>query len=158
MRMHRPAIVVAALLLGACNSQEQADAPVAAPAAEAAPLPVETPPPAPPPPAIKREAASAAWRALGTEPFWGVQVQGGNLVFTTPEDLQGQVLPASMRREGEATVYAGGDAARTYRLTLTPGECSDGMSDRVFAHKAEFVLGDARYAGCAAARGEPWGE
>ena len=156
MRLHRPVIVFASLMLAACNPQQQADAPATMPAPQAAPAPVEASPA--PQPAIKREAAEAAWRALGTEPFWGVRVQGGNLLFTTPEDPEGQILPASMRREGEATIYAGGDDQRSYSLTLTPGECSDGMSDRVFGHKAEFVLGEARYSGCAAAKGEPWGE
>lgn len=157
MRLHRPVIVLATLLLAACNPPGQADAPAAIPAPETAPAATEAPVIAPP--ATTAPTADAVtWRAIGTEPFWGVRVQGGNLVFTTPEDQQGQVLPASMRMEGEATIYSGGEAGRAYSLTLTPGECSDGMSDRVFGHKAEFVLGEARFAGCAAAKGEPWGE
>ena len=32
------------------------------------------------------------FRAFGTEPFWNVDVEGGTLVFTTPEDQAGQTL------------------------------------------------------------------
>lgn len=148
MRMHRPAVLIATLLLAACKPAAQTHTDVVTPRAVDTQAPAAAPVAETPP----------TWRATGTEPFWGVRVHGDELVFTTPDDQQGQVLPASMQQQGDATVYSGADADRGYSLTLTPGECSDGMSDRVFNHRAEFVLGDARYAGCAAAAGEPWGE
>lgn len=111
-------------------------------------------------PATSQDSAGAVptWRAIGTEPFWGVRVESSHLVFTTPDDQDGRVLQASERNEGGATVYAGNDGGQAYALTITPGECSDGMSDRVFRFKAEFAIGDRRYSGCAAAAGDPWGE
>ena len=149
-------LALAALLLSACNPQKQGDATESAPAPEAASP--TTGAPATSSPATPLPVAEVTWRAIGTEPFWGVRVEAGNLVFTTPEDQQGRVLPATQGSADGATVFSGNDAGQAYTLTLTPGECSDGMSDRKFSHKAEFALGDDRYSGCAAAPGEPWGE
>ena len=149
MRLQYPAIVLATLLLSACNPQKQADAPLAAPAPEVAPPPAAAP--ATSSPATPLPAAEVTWRAIGTEPFWGVRVEGGNLVFTTPEDQQGRVLPATQGGVDGATVFSGNDAGQAYTLTLTPGECSDGMSDNVYALTAEFRYGDMDYKGCAEA-------
>lgn len=143
MKTHCFSIAIAALSLAACATSEP-------PASTDAPVAKR--------PAGQENAPPVAWRAIGTEPFWGVRVESGHLVFTTPDDQDGRVLQASERNEGGATVYAGNDGGQAYALTITPGECSDGMSDRVFRFKAEFAIGDKRYSGCAAAAGDPWGE
>ena len=99
----------------------------------------------------------AAMRAFGNEPFWEmIDDDKGALVFTTPETLEagGERFEATRSVDTVGIHYVGKDV----KLDIVKQDCSDGMSDRVFNHRAEFVLGDARYAGCAAAAGEPWGE
>lgn len=101
---------------------------------------------------------TSVWRAIGTEPFWGVRVDGRHLIFTTPEAPAGRVLPAALQQVEGKTVFAGADGDVAYRLELTLGECSDNMSERKYRYKAVFVLGKTEYHGCAAAPGDRWGE
>ena len=150
MRLQHSVFAIAALLLAACAPKQQEQAPAVAPeSVEATPAASAT---------AATPAAGVTWRAIGTEPFWGVRVEGYNLVFTTPEDQAGRVLPATETNADGKTVFSGSEGGQAYTLTLVPGDCSDGMSDRVFRFTAEFAIGDAHYRGCAAAPGDPWGE
>ncbi len=89
-------------------------------------------------------------RVVGTEPFWGVQVDGDALTFTTPED------PAGLQMRGERTLVPGGgldisgrSGEQAFALKVRPGDCSDGMSDMAFTMTAEFHIGETVYRGCA---------
>ena len=57
--------------------------------------------------------------------------------FTSPE-LQDQLAPGKAVWPGQGIV-----------LTLTEGQCSDGMSDRTYPFFAEVVAGIDTYKGCA---------
>ncbi|WP_313318994.1 hypothetical protein [Stenotrophomonas sp.] len=89
-------------------------------------------------------------QASGTEPFWGVRVDGGKLDYTTPETQD-----APRHFEGERTlndgllVVQGGEGDAAFRLTLEHAPCSDGMSDLSHPYTAEFVLGKDTFKGCA---------
>jgi len=157
-------IVIAALLfaalasLAACPRSSQpspADAPAAA--AEQAPVtaPVSpAPSDAPPPNAQGKRAAGQenepvlAWRALGTEPFWHVRVDGATLVFSTPEDQGGRAMQGRHVPSSTGFVYAGRDGGKDFNLDIRPGECSDGMSDNRYEYEATFVYGGTTYQGC----------
>lgn len=114
-------------------------------------------PVAPPPAAVAAAAepavaAEAAWHAFGNEPFWSVEARGGTLVFKTPEDQAGITLQGRRVPSLVGTVIVGEQAGREFHLGITPGECSDGMSDRTHAHAATFIFGGQTYKGCAEAR------
>ena len=131
-------------------------APPAGEPASSAPNAVETPAPAPEAQMGKRgpgmeNVPLEIWRAFGTEPFWNVEAQGGRLVFTTPEDQAGKVLHGRRIPSLVGTVIAGDDGGRHFQLGITPGACSDGMSDNHYDHKATFSYGEAQYTGCAEA-------
>ena len=81
-------------------------------------------PPAPPEPAPVLGGVDLAQpvRALGTEPFWSVELTG-------TEMADGVEL----------------------RVTLVATECSDGMSDRTYPLTAMVKVGEQELAGCAAA-------
>lgn len=89
-------------------------------------------------------------QASGTEPFWGVRVDGGKLEYTTPET---QATPRHF--EGERRVsngqlqVQGGTGDNAFHLTINRATCSDGMSDLSHAFTAEFVLGKQTFKGCA---------
>lgn len=127
------------------SAQSQAPATTSAePTMPAEPVtPADTTQPAPvkdPPPRLK---------VIGTEPFWGIEVEGGRLHFTTPEDQAGQTLQAEFE-----SVASGGWRWRSqpqgaFELIVQPGECSDGMSDRSYAYTAKFSKDATRYSGCA---------
>ena len=40
-------------------------------------------------------------------------------------------------------------SGKPFVLEVSPGECSDGMSDRRYGHVARFVIEGAEYRGCA---------
>lgn len=87
-------------------------------------------------------------RVVGTEPFWGIRVEGERLHFTTVEDQAGKSLVVASVAEGVR--YAGRSADGTaFELRLHRATCSDGMSERTYAYTAAFRYGTTDYAGCA---------
>lgn len=93
----------------------------------------------------------AAWRAFGNEPFWSVRVEGETLVFSTPENQAGTVLQARRVPSLVGVVMLGEADGREFNLTISPGECNDGMSDNRYEHTATWTYGDTTYRGCAEA-------
>ena len=91
----------------------------------------------------------AAWRAFGNEPFWSVRVEGETLVFSTPENQAGTVLQARRVPSLVGVVMLGEAGGREFNLTISPGECNDGMSDNRYGHTATWIYGDTTYRGCA---------
>lgn len=93
----------------------------------------------------------AAWRAFGNEPFWSVRVEGETLVFSTPENQAGTVLQGRRVPSLVGVVMLGQEAGREFNLSISPGECSDGMSDNRYDHTATWIYGGTTYHGCAEA-------
>ena len=102
-----------------------------------------------PPSAPAAGGAPARWHVVGTEPFWSVRIEGMTLLFATPTDPAGRKLAGSVEREEGALQFRGEDRGRPFALWLVRGECSDGMSDRRYAYRADFEIDGARYRGCA---------
>jgi uncharacterized membrane protein len=155
---HSFAILVAVLLLSACPRHTQSPAPAseAATAKEVPGMSDSTPPqgqPLPQAPKGKRAPGQEhepvlAFRGFGTEPFWGARVDGDTLVFTTPENQQGTVMHGRRVPSLVGFVFIGKDGDRDFHLGLTPGECSDGMSDNRYEYVATFIYGATTYKGC----------
>lgn len=115
--------------------------------------PVTSPEPVAAPTVVPSAVASGdAWHAFGNEPFWSVEARGGTLVFKTPENQAGVTLQGRRVPSLVGTVIVGEEEGGEFHLGITPGECSDGMSDRTHAYAATFILGDRTYQGCAEAR------
>ena len=94
----------------------------------------------------------AAWHAFGNEPFWSVDARGGELVFRTPEDQAGVALSGRRVPSLVGTVILGTGPRGEFHLGITPGQCSDGMSDRSYDHASTFIYGGTTYTGCAEQR------
>lgn len=88
-------------------------------------------------------------QALGTEPFWSVDIATGTLRYTTPEDSQGTFFPAERQVVGERQTFTGALKGQSFVLVIEPGQCSDGMSDTVYPLKAVRTLGEDVQRGCA---------
>lgn len=89
-------------------------------------------------------------RVVGTEPFWGVQLDGDALTFTTPADQVGlQMRGARTEVPGGGFDISGYSGEQAFSLRIRPGDCSDGMSDTAFTLSAEFHIGESTYRGCA---------
>lgn len=165
MRSPIPAIAlfcVAASLLAACA--RTTPTPTAPPQSQAATAggshqTTTDPAPSPTPPEAAQGKRSAgqenepvlAWRAFGTEPFWGARVDGDMLVFTTPEDQAGKTMRGQRVPSLVGFVFVGRDGATEFHLGITPGECSDGMSDNRYEFMSTFSYAGTTYKGCAEA-------
>ncbi|HEV7352900.1 MAG TPA: hypothetical protein VGN74_07230 [Brevundimonas sp.] len=91
-------------------------------------------------------------RALGTEPFWGVDIGEGALTLTGVDRPEQRFAAEGPELVGTTAVWRGEAAdGATATLTLIATECSDGMSDRVYPLTARFEAGETELAGCAEA-------
>ena len=90
-------------------------------------------------------------RALGTEPFWGVDITPQSLVYSDPENPGVTAPNPGPTVQGTTAVYASAtpDGAALV-VTLIATECSDGMSDRVYPLTARVEVGTRTLNGCAA--------
>ena len=154
--MKRLLVLALALPLVACGkpaaNQPTAETvtlpPSAAPVAP--PTPAEPAPPAPAP-VLSGVDLTQPVNALGTEPFWGLEIRSDGLTFSgvdRPEKVGAAVLPTM---QGNAATW------RTKTLdgmsltaTLTAQSCSDGMSDRTYPLTAHVQVGPDGFDGCAA--------
>lgn len=97
-------------------------------------------------------AAPEQWeklQAVGTEPFWSVEIQTGQLRYSTPESIEGTTFPATRRSEGPRVIFSGTLEGQPFTLTLEPATCSDGMSDTVYPFAATRSIGTDMQRGCA---------
>ena len=86
------------------------------------------------------------FRAIGTEPFWGIDVLPGRLRYSSPEQPAGVGFAA---QTSDGRRFTGTMAGQAVSLVITPGTCSDGMSDTVYAFTAEVTIGALALHGCA---------
>lgn len=94
-------------------------------------------------------AEDATLRLTGTEPFWGASIEGGELTWSTLENIDGSTI-AVQRFAGRGGLSFSGELdGQTMDVAVTPGECSDGMSDRTYPFHATVAVGSRQYDGCA---------
>jgi uncharacterized membrane protein len=92
----------------------------------------------------------------GTEPFWGGEVAKGQLVYRTPENPGGEAIAVRRFAGNNGLGISGALAGRPFDLTITPGACSDGMSDRSYPYIATLQLGAEQRSGCAWTARQPF--
>lgn len=85
----------------------------------------------------------------GTEPFWGGEVSGLLLRYATPENSDGATIVVERFAGNNGLGYSGSLDGTTFDLTVTPGKCSDGMSERSYPFVATLKLGEELRQGCA---------
>lgn len=92
----------------------------------------------------------------GTEPFWSLRIEADAAVWSTPENQPGSRFAVSRFAGNNGMGFSGTLEGRALTATLTPGECSDGMSDRRFPFVATIVLGEETFAGCGYTTSQPF--
>ena len=93
---------------------------------------------------------AAAYRALGTEPFWSLELNGREMVFTEANAPGVRIVgPQPRAIHGFAgNIYQG----RRINLNIVHGQrCSDGMSDRVYPDKVQVRVDGRSFEGCGGA-------
>lgn len=137
MRRHIPAIAALAVLgLAACSQETSA-------------------PPAPEPEAPEAILGgvdlNAPVRALGTEPFWAVNIDDQGLVYSGVDRPEQRAPNDGPDMQGATAVWSGQtDQGQTLTVTLIETACSDGMSDRTYPLTARVQIGEESLNGCAA--------
>lgn len=85
----------------------------------------------------------------GTEPFWGGTVTGTTLTYSTPENIDGTRIAVDRFAGRGGVSYSGVLDGAELRMAVTPGECSDGMSDRTYPFVVTLDIGGSLREGCA---------
>ncbi len=85
----------------------------------------------------------------GNEPFWGGQVQGGTLTYVTPEHIDGVRVAATRFAGRNGISWSGKLEGADFMMAVTPGTCSDGMSDRAYPFSVTLQIGAETRNGCA---------
>lgn len=93
---------------------------------------------------------------IGTEPFWSLRVERGEGVWTTPEQQPGTRFALSRFAGNNGLGFTGTLEGRPFTATLTPGACSDGMSDRRFPFVATIAWGEQTLKGCGYTASSPF--
>ncbi len=88
-------------------------------------------------------------RALGTEPFWAVDVQGDELVYSGVNRPEQRARVGRVISAGEVVFRGTTASGVVLTVTLMPSACSDGMSDRVYPFVARVQVGGEHLSGCA---------
>jgi uncharacterized membrane protein len=92
----------------------------------------------------------------GTEPFWGGEVSEASLTYTTPEDPDGAKIPVERFAGRGGLSFGGSLAGAELAMTVTPLECSDGMSDRTYPFTVTLKIGDDLRNGCGWTERQPF--
>jgi uncharacterized membrane protein len=85
----------------------------------------------------------------GTEPFWGGQVAGQTLTYTTPENQSGETVAVERFAGRNGISFSGELGATPFVMAVTPGTCSDGMSDRAYPFTVTLQVKGEMREGCA---------
>lgn len=91
-------------------------------------------------------------QALGTEPFWSVDLSGSQLVYRTPDDQTGRQITASREDSAISSTWTGMLDGKPFELSIVPEKCSDGMSDTEYPFSAGLKTNDGMRHGCARSR------
>jgi uncharacterized membrane protein len=129
-------VVALGAVLGGCSSgTEKAGEPASAPAAA--------------PVVIGGIDLVQPLRALGTEPFWAVDIAHETMVLTRPGVPDITAPTSSPVVTGTTAVFSGTtNTGQTLVVTVIATECSDGMSDRTYPLTTRIELGEETLNGC----------
>jgi heat shock protein HslJ len=98
-------------------------------------------------PAAAHAQGGSSYRALGTEPFWSVTIGGGRMIYDDPEGKRVAVRTPTARPSFNGRRYV----TRRLSVDITRQQCSDGMSDRIFADTVRVTVDGRSLQGCGGA-------
>jgi len=90
-------------------------------------------------------------RALGTEPFWGIEITPDALIYTRLDQPTQRAPNRGATVQGTVATFASStNLNQPLNVVLIATECSDGMSDRTYPLTAKVEIGSDELTGCAA--------
>ena len=86
------------------------------------------------------------YRALGTEPFWALEIGAREMVFTEANAPGVRIVQPTPK----PIIGIAGEIYQTPRIhaNLVHMRCSDGMSDRVYPDRVQVDVDGRRFEGC----------
>ena len=90
------------------------------------------------------ETIPANYKALGTEPFWSLAIEGKRMMFT----LAGEHHVFGASAVSSPSVNGWRHVSKTITADVTYAPCSDGMSDRTYKDTVTVMVGKNTYKGC----------
>ncbi|MBV7266174.1 COG3650 family protein [Erythrobacter ani] len=105
-------------------------------------------------------ASEANITLVGTEPFWGFEIapHGGTFLarYTSPDNLEGTTFEVERFAGNNGLGFSGDMEGQLVQIAVTPGTCSDGMSDRAYPYTVTVAFGDATLFGCGYTSQQPF--
>ena len=91
--------------------------------------------------------------AIGTEPFWGADVEGRCVTYSTPENQAGVRIWTKFEGTFENGRWTGALAGQPFVMTTRADpRCSDGMSDTIYPIAVTLTVAGEERRGCAEPR------
>ena len=91
-----------------------------------------------------------ALRGVGTEPFWGVRVEGRCVTYSHPEDQSGTRVWTKFSGSAANGTWTGMLGGKPFVMRTRPqAGCSDGMSDNRYPIAVSLTVGGEQRSGCA---------
>jgi uncharacterized membrane protein len=87
-------------------------------------------------------------RFAGTEPFWGGDITGNALRWTTLDNTAGETITVTRFAGRGGLSFTGTLQGAPFDLAVTPATCSDGMSDRTYPYAVTVAWADQQLSGC----------
>jgi uncharacterized membrane protein len=100
--------------------------------------------------------ADETLRFTGTEPFWGGEVTGGGLTYSTLENQDGTTIEVERFAGLGGIAFSGRLEGEAFDMTVTPLRCSDGMSDRTYPFTVTLKVGNDTRNGCGWTERQPF--
>ncbi|MDH4385369.1 MAG: hypothetical protein QE280_07985 [Caulobacter sp.] len=138
------ALLAVVALLAACEPE----APGGGTAPPPADAPVVDPVESPAGPDAAASVFGEDFVLIGTEPFWRLDVKGGELSLARPDAAAVLARNAGLAVSPTGAIWTGQSGDQSLVARVTAGACSDGMSDRSYPYQAEVALGDLILRGC----------
>lgn len=144
-----PVAAACALALGACQSEASVGEGAVATDADVPGDVSETE-------AYSGIAEDEVLRFTGTEPFWGGEVTGTALTYSTPEEPDGTEITVERFAGRGGIAFSGTYGEAPFEMMVTPLSCSDGMSDRTYPFTVTLEIGNETRNGCAWSEQHPF--
>ena len=105
-------------------------------------------------------AEDATINLVGNEPFWAIEIvpQGGafEATYSHPDNIEGSAFAAARFAGNNGLGFSGEMEGEPVQIALTPGECSDTMSDRNYPYTATVAIGGRTLLGCGYTSDQPY--
>lgn len=84
----------------------------------------------------------------GAEPFWAITINDNTLTYSAPDIPDGINTQVDRFAGNGGLSFSGRLDDQAITAMVTPADCSDGMSDRIYPFTATVQWGDSALEGC----------